>query len=122
MARLGSVAAAPFVGSEFVSLYVGATRVPTVPGKPVIASASEDGGATIVILSPPTNNGGSAILYYEFDDDGSPATVSTIGAGTEPGTIEAEFLGVAVGSSLQVAAVNAVGEGPLSAPFTVTAT
>ena len=122
MARIGSVPAAPFVGGEFVSLYLGNERVPTVPGRPVITSASEDDGVTVVILSPPTNNGGSAILSYQFYDDGSPATPNTSGEGTEPGTIEAEFLSVAVGSSLQVAAVNTVGEGPLSAPFTVTAT
>jgi len=112
MARIGSVAAAPFVGDEFASLYLGATRVPTVPGKPVIASASQDGGSTTVNLLPPTNNGGTGVSSYIFYIEDLPVTPNVIFDGGV--FIEATFAGDGEGDFVQVAAVNAIGEGPKS--------
>jgi hypothetical protein len=111
MARIGSVAAAPFVGGEFVSLYVGATRVPTVPGKPTISSAEYD-GETIVAFAAPSD-GGSTITGYKYYFDGVETTPSTTG------NLVANFAGDFTGQNAQVAAVNAIGDGPKSAPVTV---
>jgi hypothetical protein len=124
MARLGSVAAAPFLGGEFVSLYLGAERVPTVPGKPVIVQATFVGLEGVdceVFFNAPSSDGGSAIVdnkiywngvevsFIEIDEDGVVADfLATIELGD-------------VGDVVRISAVNAVGEGPLSAPFTVTA-
>jgi hypothetical protein len=110
MARIGSVAAAPFVGGEFVSLYLGATRVPTVPGKPEWdgtppASGGDEFDEPFVA---PVNDGGSEITGYNiYEDDElivdnqSPAVLSATQSFATPGTYE-----------IAVAAVNAVGEGP----------
>lgn len=121
MSRLGAIAAAPFLGAQFVSLYRGATRMPTVPGKPVITSTLVDGGTTYVSLLPPPNDGGNAIISYESYIDGLPVFINSIGEGPEPGSLEAEFIGTApAGSLVKVSAANAIGEGPLSDPVTVT--
>jgi hypothetical protein len=113
MARIGSVPAAPFVGSEFVSLYLGATRVPTVPGKPVITSAVAD-AFTEIYWDAPSNDGGSAILSYKLYVDGaldSVAQIDLFGANSLLGHADSEA---------RVSAVNAIGEGPLSNPVVVT--
>ena len=124
MARIGSVSAAPFVGDQFASLYLGATRVPTVPGKPVITNASEEDGQVSVDYAPPGNSGGSAITAYRFYVNGDFVGEQTDGI-QQPGGSNSNADEVTVpcepGDIVRVSAVNAVGEGPLSAPFTVTA-
>jgi len=112
MARIGSVAAAPFVGDEFASLYLGATRVPTVPGKPIIVSAVD---AQVFIFDDPTNDGGAEITTHKVFVDGQEVTPDEL---TTESVVLADFF---PGSSVQVSAVNAVGEGPRSAPFTLPA-
>jgi hypothetical protein len=112
MARIGSVAAAPFVGSEFVSLYVGARRVPTVPGRPVIVAAVQ-GEETLLSFVAPSDGGSEITQYKVYMDDvlvesESLNETTLVVAGT-------------VGQAGRLSAVNAVGEGPLSAPFVVTA-
>jgi len=108
--RLGSVAAAPFVGGEFVSLYVGTERVPTVPGKPTWdGTPPASGGDTFDHgFVAPANDGGSEITDYNIYVEDN--LVSTFASGPSlnaspgfqvPGTYE-----------IAVAAVNAVGEGP----------
>jgi hypothetical protein len=119
MARIGSVAAAPFVGDQFVSLYLGATRVPTVPGKPVIVSASADSAFR---FNDPANDGGSEITAYKVFVDGDEVTPDEIaGDGDNLADFIASLVEPASGSSVQVSAVNAVGDGPRSAPFTLPA-
>ena len=120
MARIGSVAAAPFVGDEFASLYVGATRVPTVPGKPTSVAGSEDGGTTEVAYSYPAN-GGSSITGYTFYFNGVELTPVTSTEDVSEQFASAFFSGDFSGQSVRVSAVNAVGEGPKSDPATVTA-
>jgi len=112
--RLGSVAAAPFAGDQFAAMYVGATRVPTVPGKPAITGVVFDSvnNYDTVSWDAPSSNGGSAITAYKLYTDGvydATAQIDLFAANS--GALAGEY---------QVSAVNAVGEGPLSAPFTVT--
>jgi hypothetical protein len=120
MARLGSVAAAPFVGSEFVSLYLGEERVPTVQGKPSVNAAYDN----FISVTQPQNDGGSAItseswrVYvdgvfkpldeFEFAGDGGWSLFLSNDT-------------LVPGEAVQVSAINAVGEGPRSAPFAATA-
>jgi len=113
MARLGSVAAAPFVGGEFVSLYVGATRVPTVPGKPAVTSAASSLGFVDITFTDPENSGGSEITSYRFYIDEEEAEPALLGAGTATIGESGDFV--------RVAAENEVGLGPKSDPFPVTA-
>jgi hypothetical protein len=118
MARIGSVAAAPFVGDEFASLYLGATRVPTVPGRPTNIAGSEDGGATEVEFTYPTN-GGSSITGYKFYFNGVQRTPVTSSEDISGQFASAFFAGDFTGESVRVSAVNAVGEGLRSEPATV---
>jgi hypothetical protein len=122
--RIGSVAAAPFVGSEFVSLYLGAERVPTVPGKPVIEQLTFvglPGIAAELYFNAPANDGGEEIFGYRFFLNGQETLPEDI---TEDGIV-ADFLAAIVqgevGDVFQILAANAVGEGPLSDPVAVTA-
>jgi hypothetical protein len=111
MARIGSVAAAPFVGGEFVSLYLGATRVPTVPGKPEWDGTPPASGGQFfqeVFVNDPENDGGSDITSLRI-------YVNEILSSEEPssGVTELEVEVDAPGTyEIAVAAVNAVGEGP----------
>ena len=114
MARLGSIAAAPFLGDQFVSLYVGATRVPTVPGKPTITGVvfNSANNYDAVSWEAPSSNGGSAITAYKLYADGvydATAQIDLVSANS--GALAGEY---------QVSAINAVGEGPLSEIFAVT--
>jgi len=110
MARIGSVAAAPFVGDEFASLYLGTERVPTVPGRPAWdgTPAASGGVALAADFLPPDNDGGSAITGYnvyvngEFDD-ALGAVATDVEFAISPGATY----------ELAIAAVNAVGVGPL---------
>jgi hypothetical protein len=113
MARIGSVAAAPFVGDQFVSLYLGATRVPTVPDKPAIASAGVANNSLFVGGDEP-DDGGSAIEGYNLYVNGVRTVVENNSLNVFPNS------GAAVSDTCRVSAVNAIGEGPLSDPLTVT--
>jgi hypothetical protein len=115
MARIGNVAAAPFVGDEFASLYLGATRVPTVPGKPVIdpTSYSEE------IVWGSANNGGGG-------DDGTANVYVNGSLSQSIEDVPFGLGGVALfdpalspGDVVRVSFVNAIGEGPLSDPFVI---
>jgi len=124
MARLGSVAAAPFVGDTFASLYLGNERVPTVPGKPVVGQPVVEiqGGeapidyTAIFFFNNPANDGGSEITDYKVFVDGQEVTPDEISD-----NVVFDFVVTlaepAPGSSVQVSAVNAVGEGPRSDPL-----
>jgi hypothetical protein len=114
--RIGSVAAAPFVGDQFVSLYLGEARVPTVPGKPVIGTASNSGSFN---FDNPANDGGSAILGYKAF---ASETESGLGTEVEIDAViagngfdkEVDLVETAPGFFVRVSAINAVGEGPRS--------
>ncbi len=83
----------------------------TVPGAPTVTMAVETMQITWL---PPVSDGGSPITLYRVYIDGVLA--ETI---TAPDTSSIDS--AAAGSVVTVSAVNAVGEGPKSAPATVTA-
>jgi hypothetical protein len=119
MARLGSIAAAPFLGDQFVSLYVGATRVPTVPGPPTVDSATGSSGQSVVEVTTSTNDGGSdlvAIRYYVNGQFSGELPDPVVGFNNADEVI----VSVEAGDEVRAAAVNGVGEGPLSAPTIAT--
>jgi hypothetical protein len=118
MARLGSVAAAPFRGDQFASLYLGATRVPTVPGPPTITSAVRDDG-TLSVTSPVPSDGGDAISNYRIYVDGELLGTLDSNPGN-PILLESVVAESLVGDTVRLSAINAIGEGPLSAPVIVT--
>jgi hypothetical protein len=110
MARLGSVAAAPFLGGEFVSLYLGTERVPTVPG-PMAWDGTPPASGGDQFDEPfvaPVNDGGSEITGYNIYEDDvlviqiePTESLGALAIFATPGVYE-----------IAVAAVNAVGEGP----------
>jgi hypothetical protein len=88
----------------------------TVPGAPTITQAYFNGNdvSTNVLWNAPASNGGAAITGYMvyFDDD----------LNTDYITINSTwyaFISNYTEANVQVSAVNAVGEGPKSAPVTV---
>ena len=89
---------------------------PTVPGAPTIAQAFYDpgDGGTNVSWQAPTSNGGAAITAYRVYFEGNLYTPNSIVNSTY-----FRFSNDFSGASVEVSAVNAIGEGPRSAGFTV---
>lgn len=98
--------------SDTVSAYY---DTPTVPGAPTITAAQydDDTGDTVIFYTPPGDDGNSPITDYNFYFDGVPATPDQAGAGTY--TFYSNF----TGQDCEMSAVNAVGEGALSAAVEV---
>jgi hypothetical protein len=93
-------------------VFLGTAAVQTVPGAPVITAASD--GSNIE-FTPPAD-GGSPILGYNIYVDG------VLEVSNEPMVIEGILdtpLAAAPGADVEIAAVNAIGEGPRSAPVTI---
>jgi hypothetical protein len=89
---------------------------PTVPGAPTIAQAYYDPseGGTNVQWQAPTSDGGASITEYRVYFEGNLYTPDTI--------VSSNYYRFSIdfsGDGVRVSAVNAVGEGPLSAPVTV---
>jgi hypothetical protein len=89
---------------------------PTVPGAPTIAQAYYDPseGGTNVQWQAPTSDGGASITEYRVYFDDEPDTDYS-----EANSTYYQFNNNYTGASVEVSAVNAVGEGPRSAPVTV---
>lgn len=111
--KLGSTNVTLKLGTQSVTARLGSTLVSgaTVPGAPTITRAESGNTAA---WSAPSSDGGSAITAYKFYVNGIWDT-----AGYGPNNFESVDV-VFVGEVIQVSAVNAVGEGPKSAPVTVT--
>ncbi|GAA4093679.1 peroxidase family protein [Nocardioides kongjuensis] len=93
------------------------TPANTAPGAPTIGTATAGVGSASVTWSGPANNGGSPITGFVVQAINAANTV--VGSTTAgPGATSATVTGLAAGTSvrLRVAAVNAVGTGPNSAP------
>ena len=114
--RLGTSAVSLKLGTQSVTGYLGSQLVTAgVPGAPTISAAIDEGTATTVTITAPASDGGSAITSYKFYIDGAEQTpVSASGLSFTFATNQA-----AQGDVVEVSAINAVGEGPKSAPFTV---
>jgi hypothetical protein len=95
--------------------FLGSTAVQTVPGKPTINDATVD--ELIVFVTPA--DGGSPILGYNIYNNGS-LLVSNATTEGDPGEI-AMPPSVEAGDEIEIAAVNAIGEGPKSDPETAIA-
>lgn len=115
-AKLGAADAAFRLGAVTpAAVYLGATQVwsaVTVPGAPTITFASP-----FAVQFTVPNDGGSAILFYRVyvNDSGSPTQDNVIDVGGG----ELQDLGLMSNDTVRISAVNALGEGPLSAPATV---
>ena len=110
MARIGSVASAPFVGDTFASLYLGAERVPTVPQTPAVTVAEWNGSTTVVGFSSDANTGGSEIIGSRYYFDG------VVQIPDEDGD---EFSTDFTGATVRIAVYNAIGDSLLSDPVVV---
>ncbi len=94
---------------------------PKVPGAPTITSSIYTGGNGRITTtwSAPASNGGSAITLYRIYY--SAETIVPVQAvGSASSAYFEPIVDPSGGEIVQVAAVNAVGEGPKSAPFPVT--
>lgn len=94
----------------------------SVPGAPQVVDAYLNGvGNVHVVWTPPSSNGGSAITQYRVYYNGGSSAVATYSGDPTFGlsvtfTPDPEPSGT---EAVRVSAVNAVGEGPKSSPFTV---
>ena len=118
---LGDKTASVYLGTSTVTVpgaYLGGLQVfptgPSVPGAPTILGAEyvPQMPGTFAVLSPPASDGGSPITEYVFYVDGVPMFYPA----SESNGYE---VSAEPGVSLQVAAVNAAGEGPKSAAVIV---
>ena len=109
--KLGTSAVTIKLGAQSVTGYLGSTNVTAVvPGAPTITTAQSTNGEIAVIYSAPASDGGSPITEYRLYLDGLLVLAGNPGLSPiVPGT---------AGQVVEVSAVNAVGEGPKSAPFT----
>jgi hypothetical protein len=125
--RLGSVPAAPFVGDQFASLYVGATRVPTVPGRPSVTSASvfidpdpAQGDELSAEWVAPDSDGGAELIGYRWYLGGTLVNDIEVPVFVLDGSLGG-LSGYVVGDLFTISAYNSVGEGPQSLAFPITA-
>lgn len=113
--RLGATTpAAVYLGSEQV------WSAATVPDAPSIVVANYNGSSTAVSADASSlNDGGSPITGFKWYIDGVEYIPDQYNPGPpfEEGIFNTDFSG----QEAQVSAVNAIGEGQKSAPFTVTA-
>jgi hypothetical protein len=114
--KLGTSSVTLKLGTQSVTGYLGSAIVTaTVPGAPTINFAGNDGfGGTIVQFFPPGSDGGSAITVYKVYFDGVEVSPDSV-ADDQASFSELSF----AGQEAELSAVNAVGEGPKSNPFTV---
>ena len=90
--------------------------ITSVPGAPTINQAffdPNDTGTNVSWLAPVSNGGAAITGYLVYFDDESYTPTSVVGS------TYYRFNNNYTGATVEVSAVNAVGEGPRSAPFTV---
>jgi len=130
--KLGTSSVTLKLGTQSVTGYLGSAIVTaTVPGAPTIFEAAFAFGDTGVSVASPISNGGSPITSFNFYFEGSdsptaPDELRLVGENDQLVT-EDPLFAIAIfspdytGQEVRASAVNAIGEGPKSAPVTVTA-
>jgi hypothetical protein len=112
--KLGNTEASLYLGSTPVAAYLGGEQVysaATVPGAPTITLV--DAFADLEFIAP-ENDGGSAILSYNIYVNGVLAANEQPFA---PGFLPMSNTSAQSGDDVEIAAVNAIGEGPKSNVF-----
>jgi len=107
------------LGTQPAKVRLGSVAVQDVPGAPTLVSAVDVGpGESMALdITEPADNGGSPLLAYRvYVEDELAATLPLVGFRPATFSVDGDFEGLPV----KVAAVNAVGEGPKSAPVNVT--
>lgn len=100
------------LGATFASLYVGSSRVATAPDAPDVSAEWVD--ANLRVFSTHPQDGGQSISAYRIYV--SAEVFDTVSAPEEsPFMIEITSIESLVGQPLRLSAINAVGEGLLSA-------
>ena len=97
------------LGTQPAKVFLGDAVVQTVPGKPTIVSAVSQGMGNGEVAFTPPADGGSPITGYNVYANGS-----LVNAGVAEVDGELFELNFEDGDSVEIAAVNAVGEGPRS--------
>ncbi|NMO51630.1 hypothetical protein HH310_10555 [Actinoplanes sp. TBRC 11911] len=92
----------------------------TVPGAPVLQSATRGDGSADLVIAPPLDDGGNGVSGYEYTTGGSwnALTTSAGSGGTRTATITALANGTSYG--VKVRALNLAGPGADSNALTVT--
>jgi hypothetical protein len=110
--KLGSSSVTLKLGTQAVTAYLGAVSLnPTVPGAPTIDSANGNAMDFAQVVFAPPSSGGSPITAYRFYFNDSLEEADTI---TPSGVLLVASFLAGLSGDVQVSAVNAVGEGPLS--------
>jgi hypothetical protein len=112
-AKLGSDGAYFRLGTQPAKVFLGDAVVQTVPGAPVVEDAAEGGD---ISFAPPAD-GGSPILGYNIYLNG------LLEESNQPMVNEGELdtpLAGGIGDDIEIAAVNAIGEGPKSNTVQIT--
>lgn len=119
-AKLGTTDVSFRLGSATpAAVYLGSVEVwsaVTVPGAPTIVSAVNAGGGIVVTFTAPASDGGAAITSYAIYEDGVLKTTS------ESTESPITYAGPSyAGEEIQIAAINAIGEGAKSNAVVATA-
>jgi hypothetical protein len=110
--QLGSSSVTLKLGTQAVTAYLGAVSLnPTVPGAPTIDSSNGNGVSFTQVAFAPPSSGGSPITAYRFYFNDSLEEADAI---TAAGVLLIASFSAGLSGNVQVSAVNAVGEGPLS--------
>ncbi len=112
-----SVTATDANGFTGTRAYTVATSA-TVPGAPQGVSVAVSGTTGTVTFSPPASDGGSALQNYTVTFNFSSTSVTFVAVASSPFSVNGLSYGVQY--SVTVAARNAIGVGPASAPFVFT--
>ena len=91
----------------------------TTPAAPSIVAAARGNGTATVTFSPPGFNGGSAITNYKYSIDNG-ATYNAFSPATTGSPVTISGLSNGTTYQIRLRAVNAAGDGAVSAPVAVT--
>jgi len=114
--KLGTSSVTLKLGTQSVTGYLGSAIVTaSVPGAPTLGIPFEIVPGEYVVVATASGDGGSEITEYRLYKNGVLAGESGF-----DGLPNQFYVAASPGDVLEASAVNAVGEGPKSAPVTVT--